>query len=110
LSRNNNVNNCTSKTRRTSKKKVEEGSRRRRYDYEGNNDKDMDGRGREGEGGEKDDGTTTIVHDMGNISAYLPAMMTGGMMMTTFPSSQRRILARPLTIFLLWPYCCRPSL
>ncbi len=51
LSRNNDVNDCANKTRRTSKKKEEEGSRRRRYDDNNNkDDKDMDGRGREGGG------------------------------------------------------------
>jgi hypothetical protein len=37
----------------------------------------MGGEGR-GRGGEKDDGTTIVVCGMGNIRAYLPAMMTGG--------------------------------
>jgi hypothetical protein len=50
-----------------------------------------EGRGR---GREKDDGTTTIVHNMSNIRAYLPAMMTGGTMTRTFLSSQHWILAR----------------
>jgi hypothetical protein len=50
LSRNNNINDCANKTRRTSKKKEEEGSRRRRYDDNNNvNNKDVDGRGREGD-------------------------------------------------------------
>jgi hypothetical protein len=69
-------NDIANKTRRTPKKKEEEGSSRRSYDYvDGNNNKDMDWRGREGKGREKDDGMTTVVHNMGNICAYLPAMM-----------------------------------
>ncbi len=55
LSRNNNVHDCADKTRRTSMKKEEKGSSRRRYDdndnnNNDNNDVDMDGRGREAEG------------------------------------------------------------
>jgi hypothetical protein len=51
LSRNDDGNDRTDKTRRNSKKKEEEGSSRRRYDNNNDDyDKDMDGRGREGEG------------------------------------------------------------
>jgi hypothetical protein len=66
----------------------------------------MGGEGRERE---KDDGMTTIVHDMGNIHAYLLAMMTGGTTTRTFPSFWRWISARQPTTFLPWLYHCRPS-
>ncbi len=63
---------------------------------------------RRGKGKEKDDGTTTIVHDMGNIHTYLLAVMTGGTMTRTFLSARHWISARRLTTFLPWPYCCGP--
>jgi hypothetical protein len=110
LSRNNDVNNHTYETKWKSKKKEEEGSSRRRYNDDDDDDnKDMGGRGREGEGREKDDGTTTVVRDMGNIRAYLPAMMTGGTTTRTFPSSRRRIPVRRPTTFSPWPYRHQPS-
>ncbi len=65
-----------------------------------------EGRGR---GREKDGGMTTLIRNMGNIQAYLPAMMMGGTTTRTFPSSQHQILARRPTTFLPWPYRCRPS-
>jgi hypothetical protein len=68
----------------------------------------MGGEGRGG-GREKDDGMTTIICSMGNIRAYLPAMMTGGTTTRTFPSSWHWILVRRPTTFLLLPYHCPPS-
>ncbi len=49
-----------------------------------------EGRGR---GREKDDETTTAIRDMGNIRPYHPAMMMGGTMTRTFPSSRHWISA-----------------
>jgi hypothetical protein len=52
LSCNDDIGDCADEKRRTSKKKEEEGSSRRRYvDDDDDDDEDMDGRGREGEGG-----------------------------------------------------------
>jgi hypothetical protein len=68
----------------------------------------MGGEGR-GRGRDKDDETTTIICDMGNIRAYLLAMMMGGTTTMAFPSSRHWISARQPTTFSPWPYCHRPS-
>jgi hypothetical protein len=61
----------------------------------------MGGEGKE-RGREKDDEMTTVIRNMGNICAYLPAMMTGGTRTRTFLSSRYQILARRLTTLLPW--------
>ncbi len=53
-----------------------------------------------GRGREKNDGITTIVHDISNIRVYLTAMMTGVTTTRTFPSSWRWISKKATDHFL----------